>query len=311
MSTKCITAVDVTIFRPNINNINRRFINYIFNSDRTLQYIKRLSGGSTRQRINRTTLSKIVIPLPPLQEQKKIASILTTVDDKITAIEEQVQQTEQLKKGLMRKLLTEGIGHTEFKDTKIGRIPKSWDVNTLGEVSEFSNGKAHEKAIDENGEYIVVNSKFISTEGKVVKFSNENLCPLYCGDIVMVMSDIPNGRALAKCFLIDTDATYTLNQRICSIKAVKSDNLFLFDVIDRNKYYLKFDNGVGQTNLRKSEVLQCPVPLPPLEEQKQIASILTTVDNKIDVLTQKKSQFQTLKKGLSQQLLTGQMRVKV
>ncbi|MBU2431503.1 MAG: restriction endonuclease subunit S, partial [Proteobacteria bacterium] len=76
-----------------------------------------------------SSFKKQLMPLPPLPEQQKIASILTTVDDKLSSIENQIQQTEQLKKGLMEKLLTEGIGHTEFKDTKIGKIPREWRIS--------------------------------------------------------------------------------------------------------------------------------------------------------------------------------------
>ena len=72
-------------------------------------------------------------------------------------------------------------------------------LTTLGESCEFFNGKAHEKDIAENGKYIVVNSKFISSDGTKFKRTNEQMFPLYKGDIVMVMSDVPNGKALAKC----------------------------------------------------------------------------------------------------------------
>ena len=67
-------------------------------------------------------------------------------------------------------------------------------------ISDFRNGKGHEKNIVNNGKYIVVNAKFISTDGQIKKYSNKQICPLYKDDILMVMSDLPNGRALAKCF---------------------------------------------------------------------------------------------------------------
>jgi len=185
------------------------------------------------------------------------------------------------------------------------QTPKDWDLKKLKNVSQFSNGKGHEKSIDENGHYIVVNSKFISTDGQVKKYSKQNLSPLKTGDITMVMSDIPNGKAIAKCFIIDEDDKYTLNQRICSIQSNDNcDNKFLYYVINRNSYYLAFDNGVSQTNLRKDEVLDCPIQLPPVPEQQKIAEILSTVDAKIEVLDQHITETQELKKGLMQRLLT-------
>ena len=86
-----------------------------------------------------------------------------------------------------------------YKQTDIGVIPADWDVKRLGDIVRFNNGKAHERFIDDKGNYIVVNSKFISTEGEVFKTSDKNLSPLFIGDVAMVMSDIPNGKALAKC----------------------------------------------------------------------------------------------------------------
>jgi len=157
-----------------------------------------------------------------------------------------------------------------------------WKIYTLGDVCEFYNGKAHEKIIDKNGKYIVVNSKFISTNGKVIKKTNYIISPLIKGDIVLVMSDVPNGKALAKCFLIDKNNTYSLNQRICAIRSSKFYNKFLFYQLNRNRYFLEFDNGENQTNLRKNEILNCPLFLPPLSEQKRIVKILDKAFAAID-----------------------------
>lgn len=192
-----------------------------------------------------------------------------------------------------------------YKKTLIGDIPIDWELRRLKEVADFSNGKGHEQSIDENGKYIVVNSKFISTDTRVKKFSNQNLCPLKKNDITIVMSDIPNGRAIAKCFIVDEDDRYTLNQRIGSLTAKEGVNTkFLYYLINRNKYYLAFDNGVGQTNLRKDEVTNCPIQFPKLEEQQKIGEILSTVDAKIEIIDQQVIQTQELKKGLMQRLLT-------
>lgn len=147
----------------------------------------------------------------------------------------------------------------------------------LDEIVEFLNGKGHEKNISENGKYIVVNSKFISTDGEVKKFSNEQICPLYKDNVLMVMSDLPNGRALAKCFYVEEDNRYTLNQRICALK-VKDKTLlsprFLYYYLNRNKQLLRFDNGVDQTNLKKDDILNVRVAVPPLEVQDEIVHVL-------------------------------------
>ena len=71
---------------------------------------------------------KLQFNFPPLPEQKKIASILTSVDEVIENTQKQIDKLQDLKKATMNELLTKGIGHTEFKDSELGRIPKSWEV---------------------------------------------------------------------------------------------------------------------------------------------------------------------------------------
>jgi type I restriction enzyme, S subunit len=151
---------------------------------------------------------------------------------------------------------------------------KNWDVKKLGEVCSFFNGQAHEKCIDENGKYKLINSKFVSSEGENFKSTNNALSPLFVNDIVMVMSDVPNGKTLAKCFVVDKNDTYTLNQRICVIRSTNFDTRFLYYQLNRNKYLLSFDNGENQTNLRKDDILNCDLFVPPLPEQQRIVSIL-------------------------------------
>ena len=197
-----------------------------------------------------------------------------------------------------------------YKQTEIGVIPEDWDIKRLGEITHFNNGKAHEQFIDDKGNYVVVNSKFISTEGEVFKTSGENLCPLFAGEIVMVMSDIPNGKALAKCFFIRENGKYTLNQRICSFKSKGADSLYLFYKLNRNKYFLDFDSGVGQTNLKKGEVLDCPVALPSDKtEQLSIAVALSDIDTLIKKLEKLIEKKKNIKQGVMQELLTGKRRL--
>jgi type I restriction enzyme, S subunit len=290
------------------------FAGYIFKNSISRNKLIGVSNISKVYGVSKGNIVSVPLIIPTLPEQQKIAEILSTVDEQISTTQTIIEKSKELKKGLMQKLFSGGIGHTEFKDTKIGRIPKDWEVVKLDEIIDFTNGKGHEKFIDENGEYIVVNSKFISQNGNIRKYSNELFSPLEKNDITMVMSDIPNGRALAKCFLIDKDNKYTLNQRICGLR-VKDLNesfpKFYYYVINRNRGYLKHNDGVGQTNLRRSEVLECLLQFPPLPEQQKIAEILSEVDAKLEKEEQEKAKLEELKKGLMQQLLTGKKRVKV
>ena len=188
-------------------------------------------------------------------------------------------------------------------------ISSKWIEKELGEVASFFNGKAHENDISDNGRYIVINSKFVSTNGLIAKYTNTCLSPLKKADIAMVMSDVPNGKAIAKCFLIDADHKYTLNQRIGGFRSKEINSSFLYFLLNRNRYFLSFDDGVNQTNLRKDDILECPLYYPPLPEQNRIVSVLETWDQAIETLTKKIEMKRQIKKGLMQDLLTGQKRL--
>ena len=173
----------------------------------------------------------------------------------------------------------------------------AWEQRKLGEVAKYRNGKAHEQSIVAEGDYVVINSKFVSTGGVVEKFSSRQLEPLYKNEIAFVLSDIPNGKALSKTFLVDVDQKYTLNQRIAAITPKESAS-FLNELLNRNSYFLKFDNGVGQTNLAKDQVLEFNAFFPSLPEQEAIGTFFSTLDRhitlhqrKLDTLKEQKKTY--------------------
>lgn len=184
----------------------------------------------------------------------------------------------------------------EFKDSE-------WILNPLGKLAYYENGKAHENDIVDNGKFIVANSKFISSESEIKKFTNEPLCIAKRNDILMVLSDVPNGKAIAKCFLVKKNDLYTVNQRICKLTSKNIVSEFLFYTLNRNSYLLKFDDGIKQTNLRKEDVLSCPIAFPKVEkEQQKIASCLSSLDELIQNESSKLEAYKQHKSGLLQQL---------
>jgi type I restriction enzyme S subunit len=302
-NTKAYAGGDVIIFIPKKDNSET--ISYTLEIDSSRKQKRIFGQGNSVVHIYPTDLQKLLLPIPPLPEQQKIATILSTWDAAIDNCKAIIDNLKQRNKGLAQQLLSGKIRVKGFEKTK-------WHLKSLEEVAEFKNGKAHENNIDEEGGYTVINSKFISTEGRVYKCSNENLCPLYINDIAMVMSDIPNGKALAKCFYVTENNKYTLNQRICAITAnADTDSKFLYYQINRNNHYLAFDNGVGQTNLKKEEVLECPLLMPLKDEQIKIAELIDMATVELNQYQQKLQTLQHQKKGLMQQLLTGKTRVKI
>ncbi len=158
----------------------------------------------------------------------------------------------------------------------------SWEQRKLEYVALYRNGKAHEQSICLDGKYIVVNSKFVSTNGKTIKYSNEQIEPLFKDEIAFVLSDVPNGKAIARTFLIDKNDLYTLNQRIAGITPIRNtDPYFLYKLMNRHQYFLNFDDGVKQTNLTVADVLEFEAKYPAPPEQKKIGLLFKAIDNAI------------------------------
>ena len=178
-----------------------------------------------------------------------------------------------------------------------------WEQRKLGEVAEYRNGKAPENEIDEDGEYIVVNSKFVSTNAEIRKFSNAQNEPLYENEIAFVLSDVPNGRAIARTFLVDKSGKYTLNQRIAGITPHEdTDPYYLHIRMNRNAYFLKFDDGNKQTNLSIKDVLNYEDMYPSYKEQHKIGLYFRQLDNLITLHQCKCDETKELKKFMLQKM---------
>ncbi|MBC1378693.1 restriction endonuclease subunit S [Listeria innocua] len=180
---------------------------------------------------------------------------------------------------------------------------EAWEQRKLGDIANYRNGKAHEQVEDEDGKYTIINSKFISTNGKVQRYTNEQVEPIFDGEIAMVLSDLPNGKALAKLFLVKEDGKYTLNQRIAGITPNENiDPIFLNFRMNRNNYFLKFDSGVTQTNLSKSQVENFIALYPTFDEQYKIGLFFTQLDDTIALHQRKLVALKLMKKGFLQQM---------
>ncbi|MHA7941716.1 restriction endonuclease subunit S [Formosa sp. 3Alg 14/1] len=259
--------------------------------------------GSNYPAINSGGLSKIRVEIPKPKEQQKIANCLSSLDNLITTETEKLDHLKDHKKGLLQQLFpAKGETKPQFRFSEF-KNDGDWIETILDDVADYANGKAHEKEISETGKYKVVNSKFISTDGRVVKFTDSANLKANVGDILMVLSDIPNGKAIAKCFYVEKEDTYTVNQRICKITPTGIDNKFLFYIQNRNSYFLAFDDGVKQTNLRKDTVLSFPFLKPKsTKEQQKIANCLSCADDLIEAQKVKIKALKKHKKGLMQQL---------
>ncbi|WP_139856655.1 restriction endonuclease subunit S [Aequorivita sinensis] len=281
--------------------------------------------------LSRTNIEKIKIPKPPLPEQQKIAEILSTVDEKIEAIDQRIAETQALKKGLMQQLLTKGIGHTKFKDSPLGEIPESWELVPIYELRNkadrygFTGGPFGSDLKSEHytetgvkilqlqnigeGKFIDKGITFTSEEKADELFS----CNIFPGDIILAKM-APVARS---CKVPFTDERYVMcsDGIRLSVDKEKFNNEFVFQAIN-SKYFL--DNaeakstGTTRARIGLKDLKLIPIAVPKdIKEQVEIAEILSSVDEKIQIQQDKKAEYQELKKGLMQQLLTGKIRVKV
>jgi len=324
---KYITAVDCTIVRLNRNDCDKIFLNHYINCDKSLKYISRYGGGVTHQRISRSNLGKILVPLPPIPEQLKIAEILSTVDEAIEKTDQIIEETKQLKEGLMQKLFTEGIGHTGFKDTKIGRIPEEWEVANLSKLFDIIDGDRgsnypHSAEFFSNGYCLFLSAKNVTKEG--FKFTDRQYIDKSKDEMLR------KGKVQRGDFVLTTRGTLGnfawYNNEITIERMRINSGMVVLRLIDKGieKYFYKFftstnmqnqifriSSGTAQPQLTVGGIGKLIILIPPVSEQHNIADILSEVDTKIEKEQATKDQLEQLKKGLMQVLLTGQVRVKV
>ena len=303
------------------------FMNYVFNSNYAIRKLRGLATGTTSvAAIYNKDLFKFRVPLPPLPEQQKIADILSTVDEQISTTQAIIDKSKELKKGLMQKLFSEGIGHTEFKDTKIGRIPKDWEVVMLKDVckvvtSGFSFDVFEKSKLDDGVEVLFTKVSDMNLVGNERIITNSVNKGLFSNEFVSSNSVLkPNSLIFPK----RGAAIKTNKKRINGKHIILDPNLIAVSFDDEGTvnylftyyYFVNFDlmkivedGTIPQINKRDIEPFK--IPLPPLAEQQKIAEILSGADAKIEKEEQEKAQLEELKKGLMQQLLTGQKRVKV
>jgi type I restriction enzyme S subunit len=311
------------------NYVNSDFVAYYLNSDIGKANVKKITVGSTILHINVKDFKKFRIPFPTLAEQSQIAEILSTVDNAIEKTDAIIKETQQLKKGLMQKLFTEGIGHTRFKDTKIGRIPEEWNLLKLNELISGNKGsikrgpfggsikkeffvpkgfKVYEQknVIYNNfdlGNYYIDDNKFEELQDFEVRPADLLVsCSGTIGKIVLVPKNIQRGvinQALLR---------ITLNRNIMLPVFFK----YLFESDAMQDRVISYTHGSAMKNIVSvKELKSINFVTPSIDEQKKIVEIITNVDRKIINEETTKFEFEELKKGLMQVLLTGKVRVEI
>lgn len=308
------------------NNIAKHnFIKYVIQSKRYWDWVNIMSTRSGQPGINSNEYSSFIVQLPPLKEQEKIASILSTVDEQIDNVDALIEKNKELKKGLMQTLLTKGIGHTKFKKTQIGEIPEEWEVINAGRVFNIitdyvANGSF--ASLAENVKY--KESEDFAIVVRLTDYKNE-----YKGPFVYVDKNAYD--FLSKSKLEDNDiiianvgayAGYVFRAPNINKPITLGPNAILVRSEQNREFiYYLLSSEFGQKAIKdiisttaqpkfnKTDFKKILLPIPDLKEQYKIASILLEIDEKTEEYEKKKQKLEELKKGLMQQLLTGRIRV--
>lgn len=296
-----------------------RFLFYVLKNKE--KYLKERTKGTGIPHVDGAVLKNLLIPLPSPPEQRRITETLSTVDLAIQKTNEIIAKAERLKKGLMQELLTKGIGHKEFKDTEIGRIPKDWGTMKLYDLIEIETGKRAKGGALNKGNVASIGGEHIDDQGNILwndmKFIPEDFYDslkqgkVKLGDVLLVKDGTPGKVAIIKNLKYEKVA---VNEHVFIIRS-KTDRLineflfyFLFSKLGQIQIKTRFHGLIG--GIVRNDLETILLPVPPTHEQQSIVKILSTVDKMLELERNAKARLERIKQGLMDLLLTGKIRVK-
>ncbi|WP_089138950.1 restriction endonuclease subunit S [Vibrio rumoiensis] len=306
-------------------SIDREFWYYFLTNKEEYFSSQRQSG--TQGNLNTAIVSDLNCLLPPLPEQKKIAAILTSVDEVIEKTQAQIDKLKDLKTAMMQELLTCGVGvdgkpHTEFKDSPVGRIPKGWEVKSLDTVVKCVVDCEHKTApYVEQSEFMVVRTSNVR-DGELVfddmKFTHSDGFNEWTKRTIPTKGDVlftreaPAGESC----LVPDNLKVCMGQRMVLLRpdndVVESDFFSMFLTSEAAKKSI-FEMSIGTTvsRINIEDIKKIPCVVPPKIEQIKIANTISCVQKLLSTKQGKLESLNLTKKALMQDLLTGKVRVKV
>lgn len=313
-----------TVFKTG-KDIDKTYLFNLLKSDEFMNIYPALGQGSIDRRasIPFKVLADVDFSCPPLPEQQKIAAILSSVDGVIEKTRAQIDKLKDLKTGMMQELLTKGIGHTEFKDSPVGRIPASWDVRYISDLCSNIVDCVNKTApvVDHvtpyrmirttnvrNGRIVMDGMRYVSQ--KTFQSWSRRLA-LKAGDLIFTR-EAPVG----ECGLVRDAKGLFLGQRTMVYRAAseKLDSGFLlWSMLSEYCQNQIEDLSGGSTtpHLRVPDCGKILLKVPPLAEQRGISSAIQSVATLLEERETKVAHLTGLKKALMQDLLTGKVRVNV
>jgi len=303
--------------------LSANFLYYFLSTK--FEFLRGTTSGTGVPHVSKGIYENLLIPLPSLVEQRAVVGVLGVVDSAIGLVDEVIAKTERLKKGLMQELLTKGIGHKEYKDTPIGKTPKTWHTLKIGNIAELKSGGTPYRERPEywqNGDIPWIKSgelndgEIYSSQEKISELGLENSSAKVFQKGTLLMALYGKG-TVSKTAILGIDSA--TNQAICAFlpKDRQIDPKFLqyYLIFARNRLLGQLANpssDVGRTNIYLNMLESFRISLPEkIEEQKKISEILSAVDKKLELERAERMRLERIKRGLMDLFLTGKVRVKV
>ena len=289
--------------RPKKYDVHSSYLNYFFHTQKFRHHMQSIAVGGTMPSINTSILSNVIIHLPPMNEQKTIASLLKTWDTAIEKTEALIATKEKRFKWLLKTLISDQRNNPEWQKMKLDKVAYIAKKKALQRLSnkKLLTVRLHCRGVEINKTSF--NPK-INPKGRPY-FERKN------GEFLIGRQNFHNGGFGIVPLELDG---YIASNAITSINLnpnrVNTD--FLFYSFSSKNYYQRigyFMDGTGQKELSDKQILQLSLSLPLLSQQKQIAQTLNAVKQEIEVLKQLNDQYRTQKRGLMQKLLKGKWRV--
>ncbi|MEM1583050.1 MAG: restriction endonuclease subunit S [Candidatus Bathyarchaeia archaeon] len=289
---------------------DQKFLFYILKMKE--DFLKGQTKGTGIPHVDEDVLKNIILPNPSLSEQRIIAGVLSVVDLAIQRTDMVIAKTERLKKGLMQTLLTKGIGHKEFKDTEIGKIPKTWQIVSLGDVCEQRNEIVHPST--NNREPFVGLEHIAPGETRLHNYAQS--ADVRSAKFRFYAGDILYGKLrpyLDKAVIVDFNGICSTDLLVLTLKENVLKEFLIYVLHSNNfvEYAIATMRGTNHPRTSWSAISKFKFGLPERSEQQKIAEILSAADMKIEFEKKEKVRLELIKQGLMDLLLTGKIRVKV
>jgi type I restriction enzyme S subunit len=294
---------------------------YLFLKLTLTSELRKRVTGSTMPYVRKSDLENVQVPLPPRDEQRKIAKVLGLVERVIEQQERLLALTAELKKSLLRQLFTHGLRNEPQKQFDLGRIPQSWDITTLGAIAKIGNGSTPKRSHDaywQGGSIPWLNSakiheRFITGADQFITELAVKECHLprvKRGSLLIAITG--QGKTLGNSALVQFETC--INQHLAYAQFMTENIIPEFVLWFMQSRYCHL-RSISQAGGSTKGALTCgylktyPVPIPMLEEQRKIADVFKVLEKKENLLRKKHDVLNALFRTLLHQLMTAQVRV--